>query len=546
MRPRLRHGRYRNFGVRGGIAVRPRPSVLTNPSKALRATYCPPLDDALFYAIASEYELPRDRNALTAVLESLKAGAIEQEDTGFDPSGTGAPANVRDATDTSRSSPEDTLSLGVTSITTGLSDLRWKDSHRLGHELDDSTLEKKTAWLQNVFPEIPGRELASVLESHQGSLDRATDELLNLSFLQQGFEERLREDVPVLKGIDAFAEGAQPNRKGRKKRKARTNDSSRASSASPALYEGEPASSNVWATMSEDVDFICSRTSLQPQVVRSIYHENGARLSATIRGLAVKEGAAYHKLSDVDPIVEIQIAEFQSQFEHVPKSQMYGLLVLARNIPSAVYELLEAMTASSEPQKPGRLDDAAQYAPVDLEENEPFRSAATPAWSSIKGSSRGSAAGYRVAANQSFEQAAAAYRRSKSDRLYGAVAAYHSEVGRERAKAAKELQAAEADSLVAGQSSPNVLDLHGVSVQDAVRIANAKTHSWWEGLGDSKYAPGGGGAVRAGFRIVTGLGSHSKNHAPRIGPAVSKMLIREGWRIEIGHGELIVTGKARR
>ena len=51
--------------------------------------------------------------------------------------------------------------------------------------------------------------------------------------------------------------------------------------------------------------------------------------------------------------------------------------------------------------------------------------------------------------------------------------------------------------------------------------------------------------MRAGFKIVTGIGSHSKNHAPRIGPAVTKMLVREGWRVEVGHGELLVTGKAK-
>ena len=85
-----------------------------------------------------------------------------------------------------------------------------------------------------------------------------------------------------------------------------------------------------------------------------------------------------------------------------------------------------------------------------------------------------------------------------------------------------------------------------MSVADAIRIASDRTSAWWEGLGDTKYAPGGGGPARSGYRIVTGIGSHSKNHAPRIGPAVAKMLVREGWRVEVGHGELIVTGKARR
>jgi hypothetical protein len=261
----------------------------------------------------------------------------------------------------------------------------------------------------------------------------------------------------------------------------------------------------------------------------------------------VKEGTEYERLKEVDALVELQISEFQSQFQHVPKAQLYGLLMLARKIPSAAYELLEAMTAPATDGGLEQVHHIAQYAPIDLKENIPTGSPTTTSWTSVKGGpGRASAASYRAAANQSFDQASAAYKRSKSDRLYGGVAAYHAELGRERALAAKELKAAEADTLVVRQSSSNMLDLHGVSVQDAVRIANVQTQSWWNSLGDAKYASGGGGPVRAGFRIVTGVGSHSKNHAPRIGPAVSKMLIREGWKIEIGHGELIVTGKSRR
>ncbi|KAK5227360.1 hypothetical protein LTR96_004321 [Exophiala xenobiotica] len=511
----------------------------------LRSAYCPPVDDATFLAIASDYELPRDREILVAVLDTLKDGALEQENTDFDPSGTGGPAHARDATDTSRSSPGDTISNGVTSITTGLSELRWHETESLGRELEDSTLEQKTAWLLNIFPDIPRRELASVLQSHDGDLDKATDELLNLSFLMQGYQEP-PEPVPVLKSVDAFAEGMQPSRKGRKSKRNRTNESSRASSVSSSAYETGYAPSNVWSTMSEDVSFICSRTNLHPQTVRSVYHANGARLPTTIRALAAKEAAAYDRPEAIDPIIELQISEFQTEFEQVPKSVMYGLLILARKIPSAAHELLEAMTAARTDEDLDQIRNAAHYTPLDLKDDTPWESPIPTRKTVTASSEQISAAAYRAAATQNFNQATSAWKKSKSDRLYGGAAAYYAEVGRERASAARALHAAEADTLVSRQSSSNVLDLHGVSVQDAVRIASSTTQRWWDGLGDAKYVSGGGGPARAGFRIVTGVGTHSKNHAPRIGPAVSKMLIREGWKIEIGHGELIVTGKIRR
>lgn len=454
--------------------------------------------------------------------------------------------HVRDATDTSRSSPEESLSNGITSITTSGSDVN-KDAAYLGHDLNASSLEQKIVWLAGIFPDIPQRELADVLESHEGLLDKTTDELLNLSFLYQENEEQPEEHVPILKGVDGFAEGVRNNRKGRKKWRNRTNDSSRASSQGPSTHETESIRSNIWSSMSEDVDFICSRTILQPQAVRSTYHANGARLSSTIRALATKEGSAYTRLTEIDPLVELQITEFQTQFEQVPEAQIYGLLILARKIPSAAFELVEAMTATEASQQGVQLHGVAHYAPLDLKGDIPLEPPSTTvSASAVLGHSRASATTYRAAATESFEQATAAYKKSKSDRLYRAVAGYHADIGRERAKAAKELQAGEADYLVASQSSSTVLDLHGVGVQDAVRIASVRTKVWWESLGDTKYAPGGGGPATAGFRIVTGVGSHSKNHAPRIGPAVSKMLIREGWKVEIGHGELYVTGKNRR
>ena len=508
------------------------------------------MDEALFYAIASEYELPRDEEALKTVLDTLKASALEQDATDFDPSGTGGLVQLKDNTDTSRSGPDDTFSNGITSTTTGISEHLWTDSEGLGQEVENASAEFKTAWLHNLFPDVPLRELGIILESHDGSVDKATDELLNLSFLNQGNDESFGEEVPVAKGIEAFAEGSAGLRKGRKKRrKNRTNESSRASSASSFAPELEENNRNVWSTMSEDVDFICSRTGLHPQTVRSAYHANGARLGRTIRALATNKIPARNQSTDADPIMELQIAEFTSGFENVPTEQLMGLLLLARNMPSAARELLEAMTGSNEPHDKANITLVTQYAPIRIDGDDGMTSESSMSgtWTPIRSPYiKDLAATHRAAASHNFGQASSAFKKSKSDRLMGGAAAYYSQLGHDRMRVAKELHAAEADTLVAQQSSSTVLDLHGVSVADAVRIANNRTHNWWDGLGDTKYAPGGGGPARAGFKIVTGVGTHSKNHAPRIGPAVSKMLIKEGWKVEIGHGELLVTGKVRR
>jgi hypothetical protein len=248
-------------------------------------------------------------------------------------------------------------------------------------------------------------------------------------------------------------------------------------------------------------------------------------------------------------LIQLNLAELKHDFPSVSDSELFGVLHMTRNIPSAAHELAEAMVASPQPVHGSKVNGMAQYAPfapVNILEPDPPRSSLSctkidPA------STRAIAASHSAAASVAFAKASAAYKRGKSDPLMKGAALYYAELGREKAKASKASFAAAADALVASQSTSRVLDLHGVGVADAVRIAQEKVNKWWESLGDAKYAPGGGGGpARDGYRIVTGVGRHSKDGAPRIGPAVSRMLVREGWKVEICHGETIVYAKAQR
>jgi len=95
--------------------------------------------------------------------------------------------------------------------------------------------------------------------------------------------------------------------------------------------------------------------------------------------------------------------------------------------------------------------------------------------------------------------------------------------------------------LVADQSTRTELDLHGVNVKDALRISRERVTTWWHELGEGRI---GGRGVGSGYRIVTGMGNHSEGGKGKLGPAVGKMLIREGWKVEVRGGVLIVTGVA--
>ncbi len=128
-----------------------------------------------------------------------------------------------------------------------------------------------------------------------------------------------------------------------------------------------------------------------------------------------------------------------------------------------------------------------------------------------------------------------------------AAAGYYAQEGRNYNANVKVMNQADADALVDQQSSYAILDLHGVTVADATRIARQRTQMWWDSLGEQRIAEYGGARGGVGnYRIVVGLGRHSADGRGKLGPAVVKALVKEGWKVEVGSGELLVTGVNRR
>ena len=522
----------------------------------LRKEYCPPLDEAVFFAIISDYDVTvsDDLHSFVSVLDTLKRTALDEENVDFDPSGTVGFAHLQNkGASESQSSPDDGSTSNVlTSLTAAFSELRWDHEDSASRVvLEDMSQEEKQTWLQNMFPDIGQFTINHLLKKNRGALDRSIDELLNISFLEiNNLESDESQGGALPKGIDGFLEdeNISRGRKSRSKRRPRTNASTRSTSATSILTDASNRRQNVWTSLTEDVEFVCARTSLSAQAVKSVYHANGARLAATVRALARQEAVNFTTMNDLDPLLQLKIADLKRDFEAIPEVQIFGLLCITRGIPSAAHELAEIMIQSPNTRYLGKLSGVTQYSPLEFDHQaQPHSSRSSspctrldPAYTMALSAAKG------VAAGKAFTSAAAAHKRGRSDHLMSGAATYYSAVARENIKAANDLNAAAANAHVAAQSSYKVLDLHGVTVADAVRISKEKINLWWDRLGDAKYAPGGGGPARDGYRIVTGIGRHSKDGAPRIGPAVSRMLVREGWKVQVDHGELIVYGKARR
>jgi hypothetical protein len=509
---------------------------------ALRKQYGPLLDDSVVYALASDYDLTKsdERSAFAQLLEELNNGAAIHEAVN-DESST---ADLSTTDHDSRTTPEtDPSRRNVLSATSEFSNLNLSTScDSLDEDLENLSEADKRKYLNDLFPGTGKDQINQVLSAN-GSLRGAIDELLNVAFISSHSYDA--EDAqPVNKGIDAFAEESRPDRgRKQKRRKNRTTDSSRTNSAN-SFQTHTPTNSNAWNN--DDVNFVCSRTTLTTQVVSSVYHSKGANLSRTIQELATREKTKLPSFAEADVLVRMQVEALTEDFPNVSPSTIQALLHLAQNIPSATGELLEAMLARhdnvDDPLPHGKLNGVVQYTPLKIDESDHHYTSSPTSATTI--SSVNPYANHSHAASQAFNSASAAYRRGKSDRLMGGAAAYYAGLGHEHIRRAKAETSAQADALVTSQSSSNMIDLHGVSVSDAVRIAQSRTTAWWEGLGDARYV--GGSGSRGSFGIVTGVGTHSRNNAPRIGPAVAKALVREGWKVQVERGEIFVTGKARR
>ncbi|KAL4764101.1 Smr domain protein [Aspergillus foveolatus] len=531
--------------------------------KELEKCYCPPLDAALIAAMALDYDFADQAQLqqLREALDALTLTAWEQDDLPFDPSGTSglnsssgldselglsqADTNTNSSRATDTTSEFSSLSLSDRSRSTcspGVTYTTGPDERPL---LSGDPEENKTLYLSEMFPSTERFTIEHTLRKSNGDVDRAMDELLNFAFLKN------ESPNAVPKGVEGFGNEDTGRKKSRKRKgknkNGRNQDSGLAVSFDSELVLQDSSNTvNKWDAAQKDVDFICARTfpTLTREIVTSTYHANGASLSATIYFLASSNAPKDKTSIDKHPVMVRQVDELMQDFPDITPEILAGLLVITRDSISAAHELAKAYMTNPAPRSAVELIKfTTSPPPLEVEEVPKRRTADSRSYEQVTAS-----AGYHsYAATEALTMASAAYRRGKSDRLMGGAAAYYSAVGRDHLERAKREAAASADALVSQQSSWNELDLHGVSVQDAVRIANERVAIWWESLGDSKYMRGSDGDVaRGGYRIITGMGRHSHDGTSRIGPAVAKSLAREGWRVEVDRGFLRVVGVVRR
>jgi hypothetical protein len=471
------------------------------------------------------------------MLEMLRADAVADETTTFDASGMSGFTNG-DGTLASTSELESEsivtgttmLSLESTSGSSsapGSSSPTWNDYSEMNND-------EKVVMLKDSFPSLNHRDVDVALRKCNFDIGRATDVLLNQVFFDESLASSDTEGIFRTRGIDAFSEDStySPKRGRAKKNKKKfrsIDDQSERSASTPA----SPSAANKWQSANEDITFIASRVQMSPTYISSVYHKHSASRRRTI--VTLIEDHLREEKHDYDVQIAAYASDLVGEFPSLSHDQCEALLRLTKSQTAPAHELAKVLAYSPN----GTMyasDLVPQYVPLKLSDESPTKAKLLA--SPFSGDSRTLLA----ARSTAFENASRYHRLGKSDRLMGGATAYYSSLGRDAHIALASATASEADALVASQSSSMVVDLHGVTVREAVRIASMRAESWWGALGERRI-PGGGRVTGDGLHIVTGVGRHSEGGRAKLGPAVSRALMKEGWKVEVGSGELIVRGR---
>lgn len=558
--------------------------------KKLRSFYCPPLDDATFLAIVSDYNLssPTDRAEVCELLDMLASTAEVEEMTGFDPSGSSGPAatgQLNDANDKSDKSDSrdgsmpppaarsasrgqcstvesEFYSLSTTehsSVTNSVANLSLVDdeettSQRLEYternaeadahiaELDTMTTEDKEAMLIEMFRGLKKFDIEWTLKKYDGDFGRCVEELLNQTFLEETGGRH--------KGIEGFSGSSnktaqkKANRRGRNGRSTMGTETSEDTIREWSDAFNNPAvstPSSVWEARQRDLETITKFTGVDQGYAIKLYKRNGDSVAASLNEIINEHTGLPESMEER---VFDEVSRLLTVFPEIEFDRLVAIQAICAKTTASPDAFCEALLARPPSRRPSPPNIKVHYKPtrelIDQWNDVPARKRPATTGKSDYVSSYAAAAhaGDALIArrNENFSKAGAAYRKARSDPLMGGAAAYYAEEGRNYHARAKNLSSAAADALVARQSNSKELDLHGVNVVDAVRIAREKVTDWWVRLDK---APG---ASHGGYKIITGRGNNSVNGVANIRNAVGRMLIKEGWKADIGSGAIVVRG----
>ncbi|KAI1211334.1 uncharacterized protein F4807DRAFT_458909 [Annulohypoxylon truncatum] len=536
------------------------------------------LDETTILSISSDYNLenPEEFAAARQVLLTISRDVVAEEATGFNPSGLGADgivdinsSNQGDDAEAAGTTSSDAKSVGGFTATTessippslassGSSKSSSGESPGLIHVgiFDSLSDGEKELQLSEMFASLKSIDIKLALQKSKGDASLAMDELLNLQWLEHTGQRP--------KGVDGFYVSDEDNVSSKKKKKGKKKKKVKVTSPKPNTSENTSEEiSNSDPVQNDHIALISDRFNLTPSEVTSIYYHHGASPGATVVGILKNYIALGLPSSDSHLIPYAE--EVMKDFSWVPQEYVEATIEICSTQDDALdiirmladhfekpaylkYDVSYSLVASDL----GEIDDEPQVINVSKSAQLPksptsprsMRTAAVrlPLRTSTQPTSLEAAAAasksLAESRNYSFTSAAAAFKKGRSDPLFRQAGAYYANRAREQAASFRQAISVEANYLVDSKSREDMIDLHGVTVQDGVEIALDRVQRWWQSLGEDRARK-----AKRGFTVVTGLGRHSSDGKSRLRINVFKALVADGWKAEVLTGSYLVTGR---
>jgi hypothetical protein len=305
------------------------------------------------------------------------------------------------------------------------------------------------------------------------------------------------------------------------------------------------------AAEKEEIAFLADRMDLPIVEVSDIYRREWCSIGAT--AVVILEGYREQGIETQDNEGKARAAELVERYPGVPAYFMPTIVQLTASIPEFSDDLA-ALLDKHFNKNPSlqKLDFSYKLKPLNGEEIEGSSTHAPTKTTKLPKLDPISVAGpleyseaiqvsqrYHQARRDATESAAQLHRRGASSPLYRQAAGYYADRAREHARLAQGVTSAAADLLVNQQSTPRNIDLHGVRVQDGVRIARQRAQAWWDGLGEMRVRR----AKENSLTIVTGIGRHSAGGVSQLRQAVAAALVQDGWKVQVETGRFVITGR---
>ena len=528
-------------------------------------------------SICSDFHLndPEQFQLAREILLSISRDVEAEEATGFNPSGIGADElvdinklNLDDAdeaaaavvgsdvkssdglTTTTESSQTQSL-FSASSSKASTSDAL--ETFRVGvfDGLKDSEKEEQ---LLSMFTSLKPVDVRLALKKNKGDASLAIDHLLNIEWLEQTGQR--------IKGVDGFytpdETAPQRKRKGKKKKaNSRTPGAKSASPSSPTSSgEGGLNVANLDTQLhhTQNITYLSERFTQPESDVATIYHQRGETM-----GAAVIQIVDNYLALGIQPVFGPNLSAFEEQlkkkYSWIPTEYFPPIIELTptRDYAEDIIQILASYFEKPEYLKydisysvassPADGELLSSNGVIDLRAKPASTGQTTPGTGSFPGTLKSATASSQSLAamrDHSYNSAASAFKKGRSDPLFRLAAGYYSERAREQADAQRHAASIEAGYLVEQNRTADKIDLHGLTVQDGVNIALQCVQKWWERLGEDRVRK-----ARDGFTVVTGIGRHNSDGKSRLRINVCKALLADGWKVEVLTGQFLVTGKKR-